>query len=151
MRLALHGCLLVAGLALAPGARAQDVKVESVEVRVSAMGPALLLRVGQRAVPVMIDPTVAQSVQGALEGRKPVRPLTHDLMHAVLGAYDGKVSQVVVTLKDGVFHGALTVVLGGTTRVFDARSSDAIALAIHAGAPILLSRETLEEAGIRLE
>jgi bifunctional DNase/RNase len=43
------------------------------------------------------------------------------------------------------------VVVRGTTKVFDSRSSDAIALAIHAGAPILVSRELLNTAGIELE
>jgi bifunctional DNase/RNase len=138
-------------LFLALPARAEDVKVESTEVRDSAMGPAVLLRVGNRAIPVFVDPTVAQSIQAALDGRKPVRPLTHDLMHNVLAGFDGRVTRVVVTLHDGVFHGALTVVVRGTSKVFDSRSSDAIALAIHAGAPILVSRELLNTAGIELE
>ena len=115
------------------------------------MGPVVLLRVGKRAIPVLVDPIVAESIQGALSGRKPVRPLTHDLMHGVLAGFDARVSQVVVTLHDGTFHGALTVVMRGTTKVFDSRSSDAIALAIHAGAPILVSRELLNGAGIDVE
>jgi bifunctional DNase/RNase len=136
---------------LALPAWAEELKVESTEVRDSAMGPAVLLRVGNRAIPVFVDPTVAQSIQAALDGRKPVRPLTHDLMHNVLAGFDGRVTRVVVTLHDGVFHGALTVVVRGTSKVFDSRSSDAIALAIHAGAPILVSRQLLDTAGIELE
>jgi bifunctional DNase/RNase len=138
-------------LSLALPAQAEDLKVESTEVRISAMGPAVLLRVGNRAIPVFVDPVVAESIQGALSGRKPVRPLTHDLMHSVLSAFDGRVSQVVVTLHEGIFHGALTVVMRGGTRVFDSRSSDAIALAIHFQAPILVSRELLNSAGIELD
>jgi hypothetical protein len=136
---------------LALPAWAEELKVESTEVRDSAMGPAVLLRVGNRAIPVFVDPTVAQSIQAALDGRKPVRPLTHDLMHNVLAGFDGRVTRVVVTLHDGVFHGALTVVVRGTSKVFDSRSSDAIALAIHAGAPILVSKQLLDPAGIELE
>jgi uncharacterized protein len=136
---------------LAWPAYAEELKVESTEVRDSAMGPAVLLRIGNRAIPVFVDPTVAQSIQAALDGRKPVRPLTHDLMHNVLAGFDGRVTKVVVTLHDGVFYGALTVVVRGTSKVFDSRSSDAIALAIHAGAPILVSRELLNTAGIELE
>jgi bifunctional DNase/RNase len=136
---------------LALPAWAEELKVESTEVRDSAMGPAVLLRVGNRAIPVFVDPTVAQSIQAALDGRKPVRPLTHDLMHNVLAGFDGRVTRVVVTLHDGVFHGALTVVVRGTSKVFDSRSSDAIALAIHAGAPILVSKQLLDTAGIELE
>jgi bifunctional DNase/RNase len=143
----------LAGLALplSLAANAEQVKVESTEVRLSEMGPAVLLRVGNRAIPVFVDPVVAQSIQGALGGQKPVRPLSHDLMHSVLTGFGGRVSQVVITLHEGIYYGALTVVMGGKTKVFDSRSSDAIALAIHAGAPILVSRELLDQAGIELE
>ena len=138
-------------LLIALPARAEELKVEATEVRASAMGPAVLLRVGNRAIPVIVDPTVAQSIQGALTGQKSARPLSHDLMHNVLKGFNGRVTRVVVTLNDGIFYGALTVAMGGKTRVFDSRSSDAIALAIHFDAPILVSRQLLETAGIELE
>jgi hypothetical protein len=143
----------LAGLALplSLAANAEQVKVESTEVRLSEMGPAVLLRVGNRAIPVFVDPVVAQSIQGALGGQKPVRPLSHDLMHSVLAGFGGRVSKVVITLHEGIYYGALTVVMGGKARVFDSRSSDAIALAIHAGAPILVSRELLDQVGIELD
>jgi uncharacterized protein len=145
--------LAAAGLALclALPARAEELKVESVEVRLSAMGPAVLLRIGNRAIPVLVDPTVAQSIEGALSGQKPARPLSHDLMHSVLKGFDGRVTRVVVTLNDGIFYGALTVAMGAKTRVFDSRSSDAIALAVHFNAPILVSRELLNTTGIEFE
>jgi bifunctional DNase/RNase len=136
---------------VAASASAENLEVESVEVRQSSVGPAVLLKIGKRAIPVIVDPIVAESIQGALTGRRPVRPLSHDLMHSMLKGFDGKVTQVVVTLHDGIFHAALTVVLGGKKQVFDSRSSDAIALAIHGGAPILVGRELLERAGIDLE
>jgi bifunctional DNase/RNase len=142
-----------AALALASALplHAEELKVESTEVRASTMGAAVLLRIGNRAIPVFVDPIVAESIQGALSGRKPVRPLTHDLMHNVLAGFDGRVTKVVVTLKEGIYYGALTVAVRGTTKVFDSRSSDAIALAIHAGAPILVSRQLLDSNGIDLE
>ena len=143
----------LAGLALplSFAANAEQIRVESTEVRLSEMGPAVLLRVGKRAIPVFVDPVVAQSIQGALGGQKALRPLTHDLMHSVLTGFGARVTQVVVTLNDGIYYGELTVVMDGKTRVFDSRSSDAIALAIHAGAPILVSRELLDQVGIELE
>ena len=142
----------LAGLALplSLAANAEQIRVESTEVRLSEMGPAVLLRVGNRAIPVFVDPVVAQSIQGALGGQKALRPLTHDLMHSVLTGFGARVTQVVVTLNDGIYYGELTVVMDGKTRVFDSRSSDAIALAIHAGAPILVSRELLDRVGIEL-
>ena len=138
-------------LLLALPLQAEELKVEDTEVYTTARGAAVLLRIGNRAIPVFVDPVVAESIQAAQSGRKPVRPLTHDLMHSVLAGFEGRVTKVVVTLHDGIFYGALTVVLRGTTRVFDSRSSDAIALAIHFDAPILVSRELLESTGIELE
>jgi bifunctional DNase/RNase len=126
------------------------VQVQKVELRLSPMGPAVLLRVRNRVIPVIVDSVVAQSIQGALTGRKLTRPLSHDLMHSILQSLDAKVSQVVVTFNDGIFYGSLTVVMRDSARVFDSRSSDAIALAIHFKAPILVSQELLDSTGIDL-
>lgn len=159
--------LIVCGLAslafplAAPSAGADDgpkvatepeqVRVQRVEVRLSPLGPVVLLRVQNRAIPVIVDPIVAESIQGALAGRKSERPLSHDLMHTILEAFDAKVSQVVVTLDRGIFFGALTVVVRDAAKVFDSRSSDAIALAIHFKAPILVSQDLLDSAGVDLK
>jgi bifunctional DNase/RNase len=142
-------CLLLL-LAAAP-AGAQELTVERVEVRLSTMGAVVLLRIGNRAIPVFVDPFVAQSIQGALGGEKYPRPLPHDLMHDVIAGFGGKVSDVVVTLHEGVYYAALTITMGGTRKVFDSRSSDAIALAVHGKAPIRVSRELLEGNGIEVE
>lgn len=139
--------ILVLVLAAGP-ACAQQLTVESVEVRQSQMGPAVMLRVGDRALPVFVDPFVAQSIHGALGGEKYPRPLSHDLMHAILTSLDARVTRVVVTLHEGIFYGELTVTSGGKTKAFDARSSDAIALAVHAKAPIVISRQLLDSAGV---
>jgi len=129
---------------------AGQVRIENVEVLVSGLGPVVLLKARNRAIPVFVDPVVAESIQGALSGQKPLRPLTHDLMHAVLVGFEGKVSQAIVTLKGRTFYAALTVVVRETARVFDSRSSDAIALALHFKAPILVSQELLDSAGVEL-
>lgn len=140
------------GAAEAPKPEAQArVQIENVEVLISQAGPVVLLKARNRAIPVFIDAVVAESIQGALSGRKPGRPLSHDLMHSILQGFDGRVSQVVVTLKGRIFYGDLTVVMGGKTKVFDSRSSDAIALAIHFKAPIFVSQELLDTSGVELE
>jgi len=72
-------------------------------------------------------------------------------MRSILQAYDGKVVQVVITLKATTFYGALTIDVGGNSKVFDSRSSDAIALAVHFAAPIWVSRELLEKSGQTLD
>jgi bifunctional DNase/RNase len=133
-----------AALAQADGA---DVRIQRVEVVTTPAGPAVLLKAGNRAIPVFIDVTVAQSIHSALGGARTPRPLTHDLMHSVLSAFAGRVTHVRITLKESTFHAELSVALGETTRVFDSRASDAIALATHFKAPIEVPRELLEKQG----
>jgi bifunctional DNase/RNase len=128
----------------------RQVQIENVEVRVSELGPVVLLKARNRAIPVFVDAVVAESIHGALGGQKTARPLTHDLMRAVLAGFEGRVSQVVVTLEGRTFHAALTVVVRETAKVFDSRSSDAIAMAIHFKAPILVSQELLDSAGVEV-
>lgn len=128
-----------------------QVKVESVEVVLSSLGPVVLLKAEAKAIPVFVDRTVAESIHAALTRQRLPRPLSHDLMRSILESYGGKVTQVVVTLKGSTYYGALSVDLGGEAKVFDSRSSDAIALAIHFSAPILVSRELLEAAGKMME
>lgn len=128
-----------------------QVRIQQVDVAVSEVGPVVLLKAENRAIPVFVDATVAESIHAALTGGKLRRPFTHDLMHSVLSAYDGRVTNVVITLKNTTYYAALTVVLRDTTKVFDSRASDAIALATHFKAPIMVPRELLETHGKALD
>ncbi len=127
------------------------VRVEKVEVRMSVVGPVVLLAVYNRAIPIFVDPTVAESIQSVLSGEKTPRPLTHELMRRVVDELGGKVAEVRITLKGSTFYGDLKLAARGTEKVFDSRSSDAIALAIHFKAPIMVPRQLLETNGIDLE
>jgi bifunctional DNase/RNase len=148
-------CCLALSVSVARSASAQaeknQVRIQEVEVVLSNVGPIVLLKAESKAIPVFVDQTVAESIHAALSKQKLPRPLSHDLMRSILQAYDGKVVQVVVTLKGSTFYGALTIEVAGTSKVFDSRSSDAIALAIHFAAPIWVSRELLEKSGKPLE
>jgi bifunctional DNase/RNase len=128
-------------------AESERVRIQEVEVRLSDSGPVVLLKAESKAIPIFVDATVAGSIHAVLTGMKTPRPLSHDLMREILNTFGGKVVQTVITLKDGTYYGALTVALGDKTKVFDSRSSDSIALAVHFKAPILVSRELLEKAG----
>jgi bifunctional DNase/RNase len=130
-----------------PAAPGESVQIKDVEVRLSDHGPVVLLKVENKIVPIFVDGTVAGSIQAALTGQKLRRPLSHDLMRSILDSFGGKVTQTVITLKDGIYYGALTVAMKETTKIFDSRSSDAIALAIHFKAPILVGRDLLDSAG----
>ena len=127
--------------------QSNEVVIEEVEVRMSDHGPVVLLAVGEKAIPIFVDPTVAGSIHGALSGQKFPRPLSHDLMHTILKAYGVNVDRVVITLKNEVFYGTLTMSVNGETKQFDSRSSDAIALAIHFKTPIVVGKELLDSAG----
>jgi bifunctional DNase/RNase len=124
-----------------------SVKIAEVKVRISDHGPVVLLEAEGRTIPIFVDLTVALSIQGALNGEKLPRPMSHDLMHTILEAYGGKVMQTVITLKGGTYYGALTVAFKDQVKMFDSRSSDSIALAVHFKAPILVGRDLLESAG----
>lgn len=147
--------LLVAGLvfgasfgnAAGPG----QVTIENVQVRMTDHGHVVMLKAEGKVIPVFVDPTVALSIHGALSGEKTARPLSHDLMHTILTTMNAKVTQVVITMHGTTYFGALSVATKETTKVFDSRSSDAIALAIHFKAPILVGRDLLDSAGISMK
>ena len=146
-------CATLLGLVSSSASAAQAeadgalIRIEQTEVALSPFGHVVLLKAQNRTIPIFVDAIVAQSIHGALSGEKHPRPLTHDLMRGVLESFDGKVTRVVVTLKGATYYGQLTVVMRGTTKVFDSRSSDAIALAVHFKAPVLVSPELLDKAG----
>jgi uncharacterized protein len=160
MRRLTKAVLLMAILALPACARAAEqkpavepgmVQIEHVEVRSTLVGAVVLLKADSKAIPIFVDGTVAESIAAALSGEKLARPLSHDLMRSILQGFNGRVSRAVITLKGATFYADLTVLVGGTMKVFDSRSSDAIALAVHFKAPILVSRELLEKTGKVLE
>jgi uncharacterized protein len=131
----------------APSQSAEQVTITDVKVRLSDHGPVVLLQAEGRVIPIFVDVTVALSIQGALNGERLARPMSHDLMHSILDAYGGKVLRTVITLKGGTYYGALTVEVQDQVKTFDSRSSDSIALAVHFKAPILVGRDLLESAG----
>jgi bifunctional DNase/RNase len=152
--LLLLGVVVSDGTVGAEGAAATPaelVTIADVKVRVTDHGPVVLLQAEGKAIPIFVDLTVALSIQAALIGDKLERPMSHDLMSQILRTYGGKVTQTVITLKGGTYYGALTVVFRDEVKVFDSRSSDSIALAVHFKAPILVGRDLLNSAGRVLE
>jgi bifunctional DNase/RNase len=135
----------------APATPPELVTIADVKVRVTDHGPVVLLQAEGKTIPIFVDLTVALSIQAALLGDKLERPMSHDLMSQILRTYGGKVTQTVITLKGGTYYGALTVAFRDEVKVFDSRSSDSIALAVHFKAPILVGRDLLNSAGRVLE
>jgi bifunctional DNase/RNase len=124
-----------------------QVQIAEVTVRMSDHGPVVLLQAEHRILPIFVDVTVAISIQGALNGERLARPLSHDLMHTILDAYGARVVRTVISRKAETYFGALTVAMKEEVKTFDSRSSDSIALAIHFKAPIFVGRDLFESAG----
>ena len=110
----------------------------------------LLKEIGgeERYLPIWVGAVEATSIAFAQQGVQPPRPLTHDLLKEILAALDIGVETINLTeLKDGIFYSTINF-KGGVS--VSARPSDAIALALRTGAPILGSEELLAAAGIEI-
>ena len=108
---------------------------------------------GERKLPIVIGAFEAQSIAIALEKDiRPPRPLTHDLFKNFSDRFDIIVKQVIIhKLVDGVFYASLICESNGKEEIIDARTSDAIALALRFSAPIFTYKNILEKAGIILK
>jgi bifunctional DNase/RNase len=127
-----------------------DLEVVGVRVEMPSNNPIVLLREPSsgRYLPIWVGAVEATAIAYAQQGVVPPRPLTHDLMRDVLASLGAELAEVRITaLQDGVFY-ALLVFTSGVE--VSARPSDAIALALRAGAPIRGAVEVLDEAGIEI-
>ena len=126
------------------------VEVMGVRVEMPSNQPIVLLKEldGVRYLPIWLGAAEATAIAFAQQEVLPPRPLTHDLFKNVLDALKVNLQTVYLTeLKDGVFYAQLNF---GEGESISARPSDAIAIALRTGSPILASEELLEEAGIEI-
>lgn len=115
---------------------------------------ALLLEVKgeQTRLPIIIGETEAQSIAIALEGHKTSRPLTHDLFKSFAKSFDINITEIIINrFKDSLFYSELHCVKDGEETIIDARTSDAVALALRFDAPIYANSQVVEEAGIIMD
>ncbi len=108
---------------------------------------------GERKLPIVIGAFEAQSIAIALEKEiKPPRPLTHDLFKNFSDRFEIVIKQVIIhKLVDGVFYSSIICERDGIEEIIDARTSDAIALALRFKAPIFTYKAILDQAGIYLK
>ena len=108
---------------------------------------------GERKLPIVIGAFEAQSIAIALEKEiKPPRPLTHDLFKNFADRFDIIVKQVIIhKLVDGVFYSSIICERDKIEEIIDARTSDAISLALRFQAPIFTYKNILDKAGIFLK
>ncbi len=107
---------------------------------------------GTRRLPIIIGGFEAQAIAIELEKMSPSRPLTHDLFRAFADTFDVKMSEVLIyNLVEGIFYAKLLCNDGTREVEIDARTSDAIALAVRFNCPIFTFEFILKSAGIVLD
>jgi bifunctional DNase/RNase len=107
---------------------------------------------GDRRIPIIVGGFEAQAIAIQLEGLKPPRPLTHDLFLNFAISFKIDLLEVnIYKLEEGVFYSKMLCDNGSDKITIDARTSDAIALALRFKCPIFTSEEIMERAGIVLE
>ena len=116
--------------------------------------PIVLLKTaeGNKFLPIWIGHPEAAAILMKLQGASTPRPMTHDLLSDLLVQMDAKCERVSVTeLRDNTFYASITISVNGSEVEIDSRPSDAIALAVRAGAPIFAADSVIEESAIEFE
>ncbi len=131
-----------------------------VEARVQSLGldratntPVVILQEleGERVLPIWIGPGEASAIAMELAEMSFSRPLTHDLLVAVMRGLGGDLESVIITrVSDATYYAELQIRAGDEVVKVDARPSDSIAVALRTGARILASDELLEIASIEI-
>lgn len=128
-----------------------EVQIDS--VRVHLMTPqrlVVLKQIGsERYLPIWVGPYEAEAITVALQEVEMIRPLTHDLLKNVFGAFNARIKRIeIVKLQNEIFYGNIVAEVDGREVDVDSRPSDAIALSVRAHVPILVHNSVMEEAGI---
>lgn len=107
---------------------------------------------GRRRLPIIIGGFEAQAIAIEIEKMTPTRPLTHDLFKSFAAAFNITIQEVIIyNLIDGIFYAKLVCHDGKKNIEIDARTSDAIALAVRFECPIFTYEFILSTAGIMIE
>jgi bifunctional DNase/RNase len=102
---------------------------------------------GKRKFPIIIGAFEAQSIALELEGVRPPRPMTHDLIRTIIESLSASLAEVYINdLQDGTFYAKL--IFDNIGLEIDARPSDAIAIAVRCNTPIYVNKDILEETSI---
>lgn len=132
----------------------RPVEVVGVRVEMPSNQPIVLVKEidGVRYIPIWVGAVEATAIAFAQQGVVPPRPLTHDLALTLITTLGADIHSVHLTeLKDGVFYSEIYLKNRDQGEVHvSARPSDALALALRAGAPILASEVLFQEAGIEI-
>jgi len=132
-----------------------EVVIDS--VRVSLMSPQRLVVLRQldadRFLPIWVGPYEAEAITVALQEIEMIRPLTHDLLKNIFTTFNTRITRVeIVSLREDIYYGNIIAESDTGQHIsIDSRPSDAIALAVRAHVPILVSQDVMTTAGITPE
>ncbi len=128
-----------------------EVTVDSIRASLMSQHRVVILRDvdSERYLPIWIGPFEAEAITLELQEVELARPLTHDLLKAVITKMGAKVSHVLVNeLRNDTFYARVVLDNNGHPLEVDSRPSDAIALAVRAKAPIFVAESVMEKAAI---
>ena len=130
------------------------MSIYGINLDLFSSSPIVILKVEDenRYLPIWIGQPEARSILMKLQNQEFSRPLTHDLAVNLVAELGGSMEKVTVTeLRDSTFFAVISVEIDGRTVEIDSRPSDAIALAVRAGAEIFAADEVIEEAAVVFE
>jgi bifunctional DNase/RNase len=132
----------------------QEMVIYGVSFDMVGKQPIVLLKTaeGNKFLPIWIGHPEAAAILMKLQGAATPRPMTHDLFTEILSQLEARVVRIAVTeLRENTFYALITVAVNGSEIEIDSRPSDAIALAVRAGAPIFAAESVIEESAIEFE
>ncbi|MEL6354167.1 MAG: bifunctional nuclease family protein [Cyanobacteria bacterium J06627_28] len=131
-----------------------EMKVTGIAIDGGTRNPVILLRDSsqRRQLPIFISPEQSRAIRSVLEGDKPLRPMTHDLIVSMMTAWKMRLQRVVIhALRDNTFYAVMTVGNGKEKKEIDARPSDAISVALRVNAPIWVMEEVILDAAMPVD
>jgi hypothetical protein len=132
----------------------QEMVIYGVSFDMVGKQPIVLLKAvnSNKFLPIWIGHPEAAAILMKLQGASTPRPMTHDLLNDVLGELDAACTRVAVTeLRENTFYASITLSINGREFEIDSRPSDALALAVRAGAQIFAAEEVIAESAIEFE
>ena len=132
----------------------QEMVIYGVSFDMVGKQPIVLLktREGNKFLPIWIGAVEASAIAFEQQGVQTPRPMTHDLVSDMLSELDVSCTRVAVTeLRENTFYASITLQLDGRELEIDSRPSDALALAVRAGAPIFAAEDVIAESAIEFE
>ena len=131
-----------------------ELIIDSIRVSLMNYQRVVILRVkdADKYLPIWIGPTEADAIALKLQGVAVPRPLTHDLLGAIITSLGATVEHILVSdLSDDTFFAKIVLKLNGSTLEIDSRPSDALALAVRTKAPIFAENSVVDKAGVQMD